>query len=84
MRNFEVFNSTGDGLTILLEIKEGEVINMFSGDTYHDKINEYIEGYISGIKEYTEVSLFEYWTEVDSELDFDRNVELGKQEEYQY
>lgn len=70
MRKFEFFQAEGDGISVLVEVIEGQGEVTMSGDYYHDKINHFVEGYLSGIREYDEVECKEYRTDIEAEDEF--------------
>lgn len=79
MRKFELFKSEGDGISILVEVVNNKAEVIMTGDYYHNKIDHLIEGYLMGVKEYTEVECEQYWIDIDDESEFDRDTAKSNQ-----
>lgn len=80
MRRFEYFAAEGDGVSILVEIINGEGIVIMIGDYYHDKISCVVDGYLRGIREYATVGYRSYSIDIEDDSEFDweeaRNREM--------
>lgn len=70
MRKFERFYAEGDGISLLVEVKDDKGKILCSGDQYHGGISYYIDGYLDAVRENDEIEVVEIWTDVYAEEDF--------------
>lgn len=64
-RKFERYVAEGDGISLLVELKDGKGEVVHYGDEYHDSIERFIDGYLEGTKETYNVEIVgKMWTSI--------------------